>query len=288
MKLFQFKGSSGVRLGAFMDKRSIDVAKSANMCRLPAPKSMTELMRAGKDGLARVKALFAAREAALLNEAEIMYAPAVASPEKILCVGLNYAAHTAETGLDAPKYPALFSKFSNALAAHRETIPLPRASAQIDYEAELVVVIGKEASDVPREEALSFVFGYTAGNDLSARDLQLRTSQWLLGKTLDHFAPVGPYIVPAEEISPNELTIRSYVNGELRQNGDTRDMIFDCASIVSYISRCITLKPGDLIFTGTPPGVVMGMPKERQIWLKKGDEVSVEIEHIGTLSNRLA
>ena len=157
----------------------------------------------------------------------------------------------------------------------------------MDYEAELVIIIGKEASKVTKEEALSYVFGYTVGNDLSARDLQSRSSQWLLGKTCDNFAPIGPYITTAGEIDPNNLNIGCKVNGVVRQAANTKDMIFDCATIISYISESMTLKPGDIIFTGTPGGVILGYPKERQQWLKAGDEIEVSIQHIGTLANRL-
>lgn len=147
-------------------------------------------------------------------------------------------------------------------------------------------MIGKEAKNIAPEEALAYVFGYTIGNDLSARDLQLRTSQWLIGKTLDHFAPIGPYLVTADEIDPQNLAITCTVNGEIRQSASTNAMIFDCATIVSYLSHLMTLKPGDIIFTGTPSGVILGYPEDKQIWLQAGDQVEVTIEKLGSLSNR--
>ena len=202
-----------------------------------------------------------------------MYAPVVTKPEKIICVGLNYADHAKEANMDIPDYPVLFSKFNNALAAHKQVISLPKKAEKFDYEAELVIVMGKEATKVSKEEALSYVFGYTVGNDFSARDLQFRTGQWLLGKSCDDFAPIGPYIVTSDEIDPQNLEISCKVNGEIRQSAHTRDMIFDCATIISYLSQYMTLKPGDLIFTGTPEGVIVGYPEEQQQWLKSGDEV---------------
>ena len=178
-----------------------------------------------------------------------------------------------------------FSKFNNALAAHHQAISLPEDAKKFDYEAELVIVIGKEASKITKEEALSYVFGYTVGNDFSARDLQFRSGQWLLGKSCDDFAPIGPYLVTSDEINPQNLDITCTVNGELRQSANTRDMIFDCATIISYVSQFMTLKPGDLIFSGTPEGVILGYPEESQQWLKPGDKVIVSIESIGELVN---
>jgi 2-keto-4-pentenoate hydratase/2-oxohepta-3-ene-1,7-dioic acid hydratase in catechol pathway len=189
--------------------------------------------------------------------------------------------------MDLPTNPVIFSKFNNALAAHKQTIIVPRMTEQMDYEAELVMVIGKTAQNVSREEALNYVLGYSIGNDLSARDLQFKTPQWLLGKTCDQFAPIGPYMVTASEIDPNALNISCTVNGETNQSANTRDMIFDCATIVSYLSQYMTLKAGDLIFTGTPSGVVLGFPENERVWLKSGDVIEVEIEKLGKLSNRL-
>ena len=181
----------------------------------------------------------------------------------------------------------LFSKFNNALSAHKQEIDLPKNAEHFDYEAELIIVIGKEASNISKEDALSYVFGYTVGNDLSARDLQFRSGQWLLGKTCDQFAPTGPYLVTADELDPTNLDIELKVNGEVKQSANTRDMIFDCATIVSYLSQHMTLKPGDIIFSGTPDGVILGYPEEQRVWLKSGDEVQVTIENIGTLTNIL-
>jgi 2-keto-4-pentenoate hydratase/2-oxohepta-3-ene-1,7-dioic acid hydratase in catechol pathway len=211
----------------------------------------------------------------------------VTAPNKIICVGLNYRKHADETNAPYPEYPILFNKFNNTLTGHRKDIAVPRVTKELDYEAELVIVIGRRTKNVDRSDALASVFGYCAVNDLSARDLQMRTSQWLLGKTCDGFSPLGPYLVTADEVGdPNALGIRTVVNGETRQQSNTSDMIFRCDELVSYISRHMTLEPGDLILTGTPEGVALGMPPERRVYLQPGDTVTVEIDKLGALTNR--
>ncbi|MCL6632262.1 MAG: fumarylacetoacetate hydrolase family protein [Alicyclobacillus herbarius] len=222
-----------------------------------------------------------------IHAEEAVFGPCVLRPQKVICIGLNYRKHAAETGAPVPENPVVFSKFNNALAGHRESIPLPSSSTQVDYEAELAIVIGKRVSHVEPDRALDVVAGYSVANDVSARDLQMRTPQWLLGKTCDKFAPLGPYLVTADEVpNPNDLPIRTYVNGEIRQDSNTSDMIFSCAELVSYLSQHMTLVPGDVILTGTPEGVILGMAPEAQRWLQDGDEVSVEIVGLGRLTNR--
>ncbi len=231
-----------------------------------------------------------------LMEAEGM-APVVQAPVfenvvkhagKIVCVGLNYREHALKAGLPISPVPALFSKFSDALAPEGAAVKLPPWEDSYDYEAELVIVIGKEAWGVSEEEAMEHIFGYTCGNDLSCRDAQKRTTQWLIGKTMPGFAPCGPVVVTADSFDPEKPhAIKSYVNGELRQNGDITDMIFHCAKIVSYASHYFRLQPGDLIFTGTPSGVALEGGHSKYPWLKAGDRVDVEIEGIGTLHNTL-
>lgn len=224
----------------------------------------------------------------LLDEPGLTVGPAVTHPGKILCVGLNYRKHAEETGSAIPQTPILFSKFNNALAGHLEDVPLPAVSQQVDYEAELAIVIGRTASNVSKEDALNYVFGYCCANDLSARDLQFKTQQWLLGKTCDKFAPVGPYLVTADEIrEPNKLRISCSVNGEVRQSSNTSDMIFHCDEIISYASQHMTLEPGDIILTGTPEGVVLGYTPEKQVYLQAGDVVTIEIEKLGSLTNMM-
>ena len=210
-------------------------------------------------------------------------------PKKILCVGLNYKSHAEETGGEAPKEPVIFSKFLDALAEDGREIALPPWHRCYDYEAELVAVMGRalyHAADA--EEARAAIGGYTCGNDLSARDCQFRSNQWLIGKAFPGFAPIGPRIVPAAEFDPEQPhRIACEVNGVTVQEDDVTNMIFSCAEIVRYISQFIALSPGDLIFTGTPAGVILGKPKGSRNWLKPGDEVAVSIEGIGTLRNRL-
>ena len=223
----------------------------------------------------------------LCDEATLTYGPCVANPGKIICVGLNYRRHAIESGMAIPMSPVLFPKYSNAIAAPGEQVVLPANAVEYDYEAELGVVIGQRAKNVSEQEALNYVLGYCNLNDLSARDLQFRTSQWLLGKTLDKFMPIGPYLVTADEVGdPQALEIRCWVNDSLRQNSSTADMIFSVAYLVSYLSQYITLEPGDVIATGTPEGVVFGM-QEKQ-WLKPGDEVSIEIAGLGRLINSMS
>ena len=286
MKLVNFKNNGAIQLGIQTETGIIDVAKEAGVHVLTAPLSMEAAMAGGQAALAQLAAV-AKAATQVLREDAVAYAPCVANPGKIVCVGLNYKSHRDECKMEEPEYPVLFSKFNNALAAHKEDITLPTTAEKFDYEAELVIVIGKETTKISKEAALSHVFGYTAGNDLSARDLQLRTGQWLLGKSCDSFAPIGPCLVTADEIDPNHLDIQCMVNGEVRQSANTGDMIFDCATIVSYVSQYMTLQPGDIIFSGTPSGVILGYPAEKQVWLQAGDEVAVTIEKIGTLKNTL-
>jgi len=287
MKLVHFKVGEQVRLGIKTERGLFDVNKIAANYSSDAPLTIEQVIARGKKGLLQLTALIN-NAGKPISEENLIYAPAVMHPEKIICVGLNYSSHSKECNQELPTSPVLFSKFNNALAAHNQIIPLPKSAEKFDYEAELVIIIGKQAANVSKEDALSYIFGYTVGNDLSARDLQMRTGQWLLGKTCDHFAPIGPYIVTADEIDPNNLDIECLVNGEVRQSANTSDLIFDAATIVSYISKHFTLKPGDIIFTGTPSGVILGYPETEQTWLKAGDKVTVSIQNIGSLTNTLA
>lgn len=287
MKLVNFKVGDQIRLGIKSDCGIIDVKEAAAAYSVKVPETIEQVIAAGKKGQEQLAELLA-KKVPIIAEEHVVYAPCVTRPEKIICVGLNYISHRDECDIEVPEAPVLFSKFNNALAAHRETISLPQAAVKFDYEAELVIVIGKQAVDVPVKEALSHVFGYTVGNDLSARDLQFRTGQWLLGKTCDQFAPIGPCLVTADELDPQNLDISCRVNGTVRQSANTRDMIFDCATIISYLSKHMTLKPGDLIFSGTPGGVILGYPEDEQHWLTSGDKISVTIEKIGTLENTLS
>lgn len=290
MKLLQYQGGDGLKLGVKTDSGVVDVAAAAEALGLDAPTSLIEVVEVGQpsiDALQAVVDAVAASDAAAewtLDEMGIQYGPAVSDPGKIICVGLNYRRHAAETGMAVPETPVLFSKFLNAIAAYGDSVSLPPVAKEYDYEVELGVVIGKSARNVSEEDALDYVLGYTTSNDVSVRDLQTRTSQWLLGKTLDHFLPIGPYLVTADEVGdPQSLYIKTWVNGDVRQDSNTGDMIFTVAQIVSYISRYFTLEPGDVIVTGTPEGVAMG--REDKPWLKPGDEVVVEVEKLGALKN---
>lgn len=208
----------------------------------------------------------------------------IVAPSKIVCVGLNYRDHAAESGQDLPQRPLLFGKFPNALAGPGDPIQIPPGTREVDYEAELGVLIGSRAKNVAIAEALDHVYGYTCVNDVSARDLQFADGQWLRGKSLDTFCPVGPYVVTADEIpDPNKLAISCRVNDEVLQSATTADMVFDVPTLISFISAHMTLEPGDLIATGTPPGV--GFARTPPIYLRHGDEVAVEIEGIGRLTN---
>lgn len=212
-------------------------------------------------------------------------------PTNILCVGLNYRQHAVETGAKIPEFPVLFMKSVGATHNPHDPIQIPRhlRSEEVDYECELAVVIGRACKNVSREHALDYVLGYTCANDVSARDWQVRRSsgQWCRGKTFDTFCPLGPALVTRDEIpNPNALSIRTLLNGEVMQDSNTSDMIFDVPTLIEFLSGSTTLLPGTVILTGTPQGV--GMARKPPVWLKPGDSVSVEIEKIGTLTNPVA
>jgi 2-keto-4-pentenoate hydratase/2-oxohepta-3-ene-1,7-dioic acid hydratase in catechol pathway len=224
--------------------------------------------------------------AAVLDPAGLTLGPCVVAPQKIVAIGLNYRKHAAESGMPIPEFPIAFNKFNNALAGHLETVTIPPVTSKADYEVELAVIIGRRATAVPVESALDHVLGYATANDLSARDLQFRTAQWMLGKTLDGFLPLGPDLVTADEVpDPQALGLRTWLNGELRQDSNTADMIFSVAELVSYCSTYFTLEPGDVMITGTPAGVISGM--KEPVWLQGGDRVIVEVESLGKLETPL-
>jgi len=208
------------------------------------------------------------------------------TPGKILCIGLNYRDHAIETNAPIPEEPIVFSKAPSSFIGPEDPIEIPSISQQVDYEAELVVVVGERLKKSTQEQAQQAIFGYTAGNDISARDWQKGKpgKQWLLGKSFDTFAPIGPAIALASSISdPQNLKIQSRLNGQLMQDSSTRELIFSPAMLLSYISQVLTIEPGDLLFTGTPAGV--GVARDPQVFLKPGDRIEVQIESIGTLSN---
>lgn len=296
MQLMTFVYHGTHRLGIRLPQGVVDVAAATAafqdaLSDAQLPGSVARFFQGGSfylEGLRRLSDLAAESSGEwLLAEDSLTPGAAVPAPGKIICIGLNYRRHAEESGLPVPTTPILFSKYHDTIAAHNEAIPFPTSAREIDYEAELVAVIGREARNVSEADALDYVLGYCNGNDVSARDLQMKTSQWLLGKTLEKFMPLGPYLVTADEVGdPQALGIRCWLNGELRQNSNTSDMVFSVAQLVSYISQYLPLYPGDIISTGTPEGVILGMKEKR--WMQPGDTMTVEIDRLGALTNTLA
>jgi 2-keto-4-pentenoate hydratase/2-oxohepta-3-ene-1,7-dioic acid hydratase in catechol pathway len=294
-KLVSIKNADGSEtLGVVTDKGVIDVRAACAKLRMRSPLTLDQLLQEGDaDGLEKLVARAKSTGAALVDESSIKHGRLFARPGKIICVGLNYRQHAKEIGMQAPRVPPLFSKYNNSLAAQNAVIELPakEISIKFDYETELLIVIGKRARNVSEADALGYIAGYCTSNDFSARDLQLElpNGQWMIGKTLDNFAPIGPYFVSADMVGdPNKLKIETWVNGELRQSSSTSDFIFNTQQMIAYISKHWTLEPGDIIFTGTPQGVIAGYSKDKQVWLKAGDEIVSAIEKLGKLTFKLA
>ena len=295
MKLMNFVVDKKVHIGLVTDEGVIDISAAAKEKDegLPCPcgcgvkhidsLSMELLIYCGDAGLEYVKKVSAGQPK--LKEEELTFAPVVTKPEKIICVGVNYLDHAMEGSGKLPDFPVLFNKYNTSLAAHNEVIPIPKAAGNIDYEAELVIVIGKTCFEVEKEDVLDYIYGYTIGNDFSAREQQRRVSQWMTGKSPDKFGPVGPYIVTKDEIDGGNIDVTLYRNGEVAQHSNTDKLIFDIGDIVSYTSKFITMKPGDIIFTGTMAGVISGKPEGEKNWLQTGDEIVIEVEGIGKLRN---
>lgn len=280
MKLLSFLHDNQPRLGLLRGDQIVDLS----LADPSLPHCMKALLELGPEGLDRVRTLTDAP--ATLSWEQVKCLPPVTHPEKVICIGVNYADHAAESGMAPPPEPVVFNKLPTTLRADGDQIVLPTASTEVDYEAELVVVIGTGGKAIPKENALQHVAGYTCGNDVSARDWQKGKpgGQWFLGKSFDSFGPTGPVLVTADEIpDPGKLSIRCRLNGETMQDSCTDQLIFPVAELIAYISTVATLKPGDLIFTGTPPGV--GMARDPAVFLLPGDTVEVEIEGIGTLAN---
>ncbi|MFB5660966.1 fumarylacetoacetate hydrolase family protein [Alteribacillus sp. HJP-4] len=292
MKVCTFERNGQKRLGAVVEQGIIDVMEALETT--PAkdvPKTMDELYQNNKTAIKKLEnyitSLSITENASFLAEEESLdFKAPITNPGKIICVGLNYKQHADETGAPYPETPILFSKFNNTLTGHKHVVEIPVETEQVDYEVELAIIVGEKMKAVSKEEAINGVFGYCTANDLSARDLQFKTPQWLLGKTCDGFSPMGPYVVTADEVEdPQKLHVKTIVNGKIRQNSSTSDMIFSCDTILSYISRHMTLEPGDIILTGTPEGVILGDPEPERVYLKAGDTVTVEIEQLGSLTN---
>lgn len=280
MILVVYKEADELNVGVKVDEGIVFVSDSVD-----------DIIQNGMDMLPEIQAhvdMMKVHPDAVLNESEVMFAPCVPNPGKIICVGLNYRRHAEEGGFGIPATPVLFSKFNNAVAAHGDDVPFLDVFEQVDYEAELGVVIGKRGKNIAEADALDYVLGYCNMNDLSERALQMLTGQWLLGKTLDGFLPMGPYLVTKDEVpDPQNLSIKCWLNGELCQDSNTSDMIFSVAEIIAYASRHMTLEPGDVISTGTPEGVILGM--DPKVWMKAGDKVVVEVGSgkLGQLHNTM-
>jgi acylpyruvate hydrolase len=307
MRLVTYSSWQGhVALGAFAGDRVVDLHRAhrarlvhardadelavADLC---VPPDLLGLLRGGATALKAARQALAYAEGRRAPDhpgrvshrvSEVKLLAPVLRPGKVVCVGLNYRSHLAEIDEAAPRYPILFHKSVTSVIGPRQAIVLPRVSEQVDYEGELAVVIGRRGKYIPEAEALAYVAGYTCANDVSAHDIEFRTSQWTSGKMLDTFCPLGPALVTADEIAdPNRLAIKTVLNGRTVQDGCTSDMVFSVPFLVSYISSLATLEPGDVILTGTPAGV--GCNQKPQVFLEPGDEVSIHIEGIGTLAN---
>jgi 2-keto-4-pentenoate hydratase/2-oxohepta-3-ene-1,7-dioic acid hydratase in catechol pathway len=282
MRFATIATSSGSRAALFHDGSYVDL--HATEPELPA--SVRALLEGWPTFLNALADVAEQPKAVRYPADRVKLLPPVPDPPKIVCVGLNYRDHAAESGAPIPKEPVLFSKFATALTGHEEAVVLPPVSSEVDYEAELVIVIGKRGRRLSEQAAAEHIAGYTAGHDVSARDWQLKKDgkQWLAGKTFDTFAPTGPVLVTKDEIpDPHALDISLRLNGETMQQSNTRQMIFTAPRVVSYLSQIVTLEPGDLIFTGTPSGV--GFTRKPPVFLKSGDVVEVEVEKIGVLRN---
>ena len=276
MKLATFEESGSARTGLVVESGVIDLAKADSAI----PQDMLTLIREWPSLESRVRALDGMTPHFALKQVRLK-AP-VPHPQKILAIGLNYADHIAESGVPKPDRQIWFSKLPNAVNGPYDPIQIPKASTSVDYEAEFVVIIGKRCRHVAKQDAAGVIFGYCAGNDVSVRDWQFHTTQWILGKSFDTHAPFGPWIVtPDEAGDPHALGIRCLVNGSLRQNSNTCNLVFNVFDQIALLSEAMTLEPGDVIFTGTPGGV--GFAAKPPTFLKAGDVVRVEIDRIGAL-----
>ena len=283
MKLVTFERGEQRRPGILQTRAGRDVVVDLQQTDPSLPGSVRELLEAGPEALERAaQAADAARDT--LDAAAVKLAAPIPNPGKILCIGLNYADHAAESGQPLPDYPIVFSKYSNTVIGSGDAIILPKATDMVDYEAELGFVIGKRGRHISEADALDHVAGYMPINDVSARDYQERVSQWTMGKSFDTFAPMGPALVTSDEVGdPHKLAIRLWIGDELLQDSNTSQLIFSVPKLVADISEVMTLEPGDIVSTGTPPGV--GAARAPQRFLRAGETCHIEIEKLGVLSN---
>lgn len=280
MKILYYKKNNNLFPGIYTEKGIIDIALYNNEFN-NRPLNLQDM-----DSLKIIEQKGLQQPHLMMNEEALTIGTCVPNPQKIICIGLNYRKHAMEAGMAIPAVPIVFSKFNNTLIDYEKGVPLGNTGAQFDYEVELGVVIGKQCKNILKQEAHDYVFGYCVANDMSCRDLQFLSSQWLLGKSLDYFLPLGKFLLTADEIKdPQNLQLTCTLNGEPRQNSNTSDMIFSVAEIITFLSKHMTLLPGDLIVTGTPEGVIMGMSEKH--WLKPGDIVKVEISGLGSSTNKM-
>lgn len=282
MRLASIDTWAGPRAALLVGDQLLDIhATDPNL-----PGNVRQILEGGPEMLKAVANLAQRPNAAKQPAGAAKFHAPIVDPRKIICVGLNYKDHAAESGAPIPNDPVLFSKYPTALIGHGQAIILPKVSDEVDYEAEFVIVIGQKGRHIAKKNALDYVAGYAVGHDVSARDWQLKKDgkQWMVGKTFDTFAPLGPYLVTRDEVpDPHALPIRLRLNGETMQNSNTKQMIFSVEELLAYISQVLTLEPGDLIYTGTPPGV--GVARKPPVFLKDGDVAEVEIEGLGVLRN---
>ncbi|NOT11923.1 MAG: fumarylacetoacetate hydrolase family protein [Methylococcaceae bacterium] len=278
MKLVTFVYDNEIRVGAVVDEAVVDSKGSAEI-----PATMLGFLTSGRSALdAMQKLIDGGKNRLALNQVKLL-AP-IPRPGKYLAISLNYADHIAETGKDKPEYPSFFTKQSTCIIGHGDAIQRPKVSDKLDYEGELAFVIGQRCRHVAVESANQVIAGFTIANDISVRDWQMRSPTLMLGKSFDTAGPLGPWLVTSDEIKdPHNLSIRTWVDNDLRQNANTRQMIFNCYEMVAYLSQAMTLEPGDIIATGTPSGV--GVKMQPRGYLKPGQTVKIEIESIGVLSN---
>ena len=282
MKLATFTQADSTRLGVVSANNEEIADLAAADATLPS--DMLSLLDGGQDALERVRAASATAPRIPLTEVHLE-AP-VQNPRKFFGIGLNYADHVAESGMEAPKFPTVFNKQSTCVVGPYDSVHLPRASKLLDYEGEFAFVIGRRCRHVSRDDARDVIAGYTIVNDVTVRDWQLRIPTWTIGKSFDTHGPIGPWIVTADEISdPHQLALRTWVNDGLRQESNTKELIFDCFTLVEHLSTAFTLEPGDVIATGTPSGVGIGLKPPQ--WLNAGDKVRIEIEGIGSIENTI-
>ncbi len=285
MKLVTFEQAGQVRSGVLQSGAAGDKIIDLNQLDARLPSDMIEFLRAGPGALALArKALENTPPESGIPLADATLKAPIPLPGKIICIGQNYLDHAKESGASKSPYPIIFAKYTNSVIGPGEAIVIPKAVEKPDYEGELAVVIGRRGRNIPEAQALDYVAGYMPLNDVSARDWQHHTSQWIMGKTCDTFCPMGPAIVTADEIpDPQGLSIRTSIAGELLQNGHTSEMLYPVASLIAYISQVMTLEPGDIIATGTPAGV--GSARKPPRWLRPGDIVSIDVEKVGVLNN---